>query len=155
DTDLLYRDASVSSWQVNGDTSAHGAHVWIGTDNKVHYDATNLTAQIQALGQGQFFTDTFEYTIKMANGTLSVGTITVKIAGSNDVAVITTTQQAALTELANTTGSTTADGLNGSISFSDDLGDTHTVSNSLVTAVWSGGATLPSGLAATLGSALA
>src|ERR1041385_5213335 len=40
DTDLLYKDAAVSSWAVNGDSSAKGAHVWIGTDNKVHYDAS-------------------------------------------------------------------------------------------------------------------
>src|SRR5712671_2259727 len=89
DTDLLYKDTAVASW-LGGDTSAKGAHVWIGTDNKIHYDATNIASQVQAYGAGQVCTDTFEYTIKMSNGTLSVGTITVNIAGENDIAVITT-----------------------------------------------------------------
>jgi VCBS repeat-containing protein len=84
DTDLLYKDTAVSSWSLGGDTSANGAHVWIGSDNKVHYDAGNLAATINALHTGEYFTDTFLYTIKMSNGTLSVGTITVKIAGVND-----------------------------------------------------------------------
>jgi len=42
DTDLLYKDAAVASWQLGGDTSANGAHVWIGTDGKIHYDASSL-----------------------------------------------------------------------------------------------------------------
>ena len=49
DTDLLYKDGAVASWQCSGDTSAKGAHVWIGTDNKIHYDASGLSAHIQAL----------------------------------------------------------------------------------------------------------
>ena len=94
DTDLLFKDDSVGSWQLGGDVSDQGAHVWIGTDNKIHYDASNLNAQIQALGQGEVFTDTVKYTIKMSNGTLSVGTLTVVINGTNDAPVITSGAQA-------------------------------------------------------------
>src|SRR5262245_35018108 len=86
DTDLLSKDCAVSSWQCGGDVSDKGAHVWIGADNKIHYDATCLSDQIQAYGEGGAFTDTVKYTIKMANGTLSVGTLTVVINGAEDEA---------------------------------------------------------------------
>src|SRR5262245_48359762 len=48
DTDLLFKDCSVSSWQLGGDVSEKGAHVWIGADSKIHYDARCLSDQIQA-----------------------------------------------------------------------------------------------------------
>ena len=92
DTDLLNKDTQVSTWQLGGDTSAFGAHVWIGTDNKIHYDASTvpaLVAQINALAAGDHLIDSFEYTIKMSNGTLSVGTLTVDITGVNDAPAIT------------------------------------------------------------------
>ena len=66
---------------LGGDTSALGAHVWIGTDGKIHYDATNIADQFQQLAAGDTTTDTIKYTIKMSNGTLSVGTLTVVING--------------------------------------------------------------------------
>ncbi len=43
---------------------------------------------LQSLAAGETKTDTFEYTIKMSNGTLSVGHITVKITGTNDAATV-------------------------------------------------------------------
>ena len=89
DTDLLYKDGTVAAWIDGGDTSALGAHVWIGTDRKIHYDATNIADQFQQLAAGETTTDTIKYTIKMSNGTLSVGTLTVVITGTNDAAVIT------------------------------------------------------------------
>src|SRR6185295_6465022 len=72
DTDLLFKDASVDSWQLGGDVSDRGAHVWIGTDGKIHYDAKNIADQFQQLAAGETTTDTIKYTIKMSNGTLSV-----------------------------------------------------------------------------------
>src|SRR4051794_25618171 len=98
DTDLLYKDGAVTAWIDGGDTSALGAHVWIGTDGKIHYDATNIADQFQKLAAGEPTTDTIQYTIKMSNGTLSVGTLTVVITGSNDAAVISGSSTAALTE---------------------------------------------------------
>ena len=56
DTDLLARDTAVGSWHVGGDTSELGAHVWIGTDNKVHYDASNISSTINALAAGETLT---------------------------------------------------------------------------------------------------
>ena len=45
DTDLLRKDASVSSWELGGgDVSDKGAHVWIGSDGKIHYDASNMNS---------------------------------------------------------------------------------------------------------------
>ncbi|MDX8454715.1 VCBS domain-containing protein, partial [Mesorhizobium sp. VK9D] len=109
--DLLIQDGA----NVIETSSTSGAKFWIGTDNKVHYDATGLSAQINALGAGQTFTDTIQYTIKMSNGTLSVGTLTVVINGVNDAAVIGTPTVADVTEdSANPT--LTA---NGTISISD------------------------------------
>ena len=98
DTDLLYKDGAVAAWVDGGDTSALGAHVWIGTDGKIHYDATNIADQFQKLAAGETTTDTIKYTIKMSNGTLSVGTLTVVITGTNDAAVITGSSTAELTE---------------------------------------------------------
>src|SRR5438093_565595 len=36
DTDLLYKDGAVASWQLGGDTSLAGGHVWIGNDKLIH-----------------------------------------------------------------------------------------------------------------------
>ena len=89
DTDLLTKDTASLGWQLGGDLSENGAHVWIGTDNKVHYDASNISNVINGLGVGETLVDTFDYTIRMANGTLSVGHLSVTLVGENDAAVIT------------------------------------------------------------------
>jgi large repetitive protein len=62
-----------------------------------------------------------------------------------------------ITELAGKTGDTAdLDTTSGTLTFTDvDLSDTHTVGNSLVSATWSGSATLPSGLSTVLATALA
>ncbi|TPI37127.1 hypothetical protein FJW07_18675, partial [Mesorhizobium sp. B3-1-9] len=96
--DLLIQDVSVSSVSAATETTQKGATIWIGTDGKIHYDASSLSAEIQALGANQTFTDTFQYTIKMSNGTLSVATLTVVINGVNDAAVIGTPTVADVTE---------------------------------------------------------
>lgn len=93
DTDLLYKDVATADWQPGGDTSALGAHVWIGADGKIHYDASNIGATVNALSEGEHLTDTFKYTIKMANGTLSVGTLTIDLVGRNDAVMITSGAQ--------------------------------------------------------------
>jgi VCBS repeat-containing protein len=98
DTDLLYADKKVAAWVNGRDTSALGAHVWIGTDGKIHYDATNIADEFEHLAAGETTTDTIKYTIKMSNGTLSVGTLSVVITGTNDAAVITGSSTAVLTE---------------------------------------------------------
>ncbi|ANL26941.1 serralysin-like metalloprotease domain-containing protein [Rhizobium phaseoli] len=84
--DLLIQDGVGISFS---QTSQMGATFWIGNDNKIHYDAAGLSAQINALDAGETFKDTIQYTIKMSNGTLSVGTLTVVINGVNDAPVLT------------------------------------------------------------------
>ncbi|ANL45813.1 serralysin-like metalloprotease domain-containing protein [Rhizobium phaseoli] len=83
--DLLIQDGVGISFS---QTSQMGATFWIGNDNKIHYDAGGLSAQINALDAGETFKDTIQYTIKMSNGTLSVGTLTVVINGVNDAPVL-------------------------------------------------------------------
>jgi VCBS repeat-containing protein len=79
-TDLLSKDC------VNVvETTSKGGQFWIGSDAKLHYNAANVTG-MNALAEGETLTDTFQYTIRMANGTLSVGTINVVITGINDAA---------------------------------------------------------------------
>ena len=87
-SDLLWQDAVGAV-----ETSRAGASFWITASGEVKYDASALAPQINALAQGEVFTDTIEYTIRLANGTLSVGTLTVNIAGTNDAPVITSTPQ--------------------------------------------------------------
>ncbi|MDX8443868.1 VCBS domain-containing protein, partial [Mesorhizobium australafricanum] len=131
--DLLIQDGA----NVIETSSTSGAKFWIGTDNKVHYDATGLSAVINALGAGEQFTDTIQYTIKMSNGTLSVGTLTVVITGTNDAPVITV---AAGDHDAATLSETNSPlSKNGTLTVSDvDIHDTVTAS---VTGVTLGGTT--------------
>ncbi|WP_064681737.1 cadherin-like domain-containing protein [Rhizobium bangladeshense] len=83
--DLLMQDGVGISFS---QTSQMGATFWIGSDNQIHYDAAGISTQINALDAGESFTDTIQYTIKMSNGTLSVGTLTVVINGINDAPVL-------------------------------------------------------------------
>ena len=87
-TDLLWQDAVGAV-----ETSRAGAKFWITAAGEVKYDASALASQINALALGETFTDTIEYTIRPANGTLSVGRLTVSIAGTNDAPVITSAIQ--------------------------------------------------------------
>ena len=66
------------------DLTAKGARVTINADGTVTYDASALRGDLQALGAGQTVTDTFTYTVRMANGALSTATVTVELAGVND-----------------------------------------------------------------------
>jgi VCBS repeat-containing protein/probable HAF family extracellular repeat protein len=85
--DLLTQDAGRTE-ATSTDTSLHGARIWITADGKIGYDASTLDAsfraQLQALGDGQYATDTFVYAIRLGNGTLSWATATVQFAGIND-----------------------------------------------------------------------
>ncbi|MEI9416429.1 VCBS domain-containing protein, partial [Mesorhizobium sp. Cs1321R2N1] len=89
--DLLTQDlARIEA--ANSETSYNGAKIWITSDGRVGYDATTLSAafkaQLQGLSAGQYLTDSFIYSIRLGNGTLSWATATVQFAGTNDAAVI-------------------------------------------------------------------
>ncbi|KQU92916.1 hypothetical protein ASC68_24105 [Devosia sp. Root105] len=100
-TDLLTQDLARTE-AASTDTSLNGARIWITADGQVGYDASTLSsaalAQIQGLGAGQYFTDTFTYAIRMANGTLSWATAQIKIAGTNDAATISGTSTGSTVE---------------------------------------------------------
>ncbi|WP_232503569.1 beta strand repeat-containing protein [Pseudogulbenkiania sp. NH8B] len=106
-TDLLTKDTAYST-----DVSAHGARIWITTDGRVGYDASTLSADfkatLNALGAGEYQTDTFTYAIRLGNGTLSWATATVQFAGVNDAATFSGDDTKGLTETdaAQTTGGT-------------------------------------------------
>jgi VCBS repeat-containing protein len=98
--DLLTQDTAFANTAA-GDAAAelaasnqslHGAKIWITADGKVKYDASTLDAafktELQHLGAGEYASDTFTYAIRLANGTLSWATVTVKIAGVNDAATV-------------------------------------------------------------------
>ncbi len=66
-------------------TTSKGATITVaGSD--ILYDPSG-SAAIQALPAGQPLGDTFTYTIRLANGALSTGNVTVTVAGANDAAV--------------------------------------------------------------------
>ena len=79
-TDLMTQDTGRAE-ATSTDRSANGAKIWITADGKVGYDASCLStafkAQIDALGEGDKLTDTFTYSIRLGNGTLSWATATV------------------------------------------------------------------------------
>ena len=86
--DLLAKDAVGA---VN--YSKFGAIIKITADGKVSYDASAWTsefkASLQHLAEGESFTDSFTYAIRLANGALSWATASVAIKGENDAPVIT------------------------------------------------------------------
>ncbi|MGY8684338.1 VCBS domain-containing protein, partial [Bradyrhizobium sp. UFLA05-153] len=138
------------------DTSLLGAKIWINSDGTVGYDASSISAQLQAKATGETLIDKFTYAIRLGNGTLSWATVTLNFAGVNDAPTMiagSTTATGSFSELAATTGSSTSDGANGSIAFADvDLSDTHTVSQTAPSFAWSGG-TLSAGQISALTSA--
>ena len=101
-TDLLSQDTARAESTL-GDKSAHGANIWISSDNKVGYDAGSLDAAFKAALQALNptdppLTDTFTYAIRMANGTLSWATVTIVYSGVNDAPVVSAAVTAAVFE---------------------------------------------------------
>jgi VCBS repeat-containing protein len=86
-----------------------GAKVRITSDGRIEYDYTAInTSLIQSLGEGDEFTDTFSYSIRLGNGTISTATVNLTYVGENDAATI----------LGTNTGSVTEDGASG-LSFAE------------------------------------
>jgi VCBS repeat-containing protein len=78
---------------INSITLASGATVEIVGGQLVYN-----YADAQSLREGELFTDSFTYTVRMANGALSQATATVEITGENDLATITGDNSGALVE---------------------------------------------------------
>jgi VCBS repeat-containing protein len=84
---------------------------------------------------------TANYNVAVGDASTSASqTVSVVITGANDAVAVTSGPDSAdVAEQVDTTGSSTPDTANGSLSFADvDLGDTHSVSVALTSAVWSG-----------------
>jgi VCBS repeat-containing protein len=79
--DPLPVNDQVTSYQLDS-----GATVSI-VNGILYYDPSG-SEKIQSLGSDGVFTDTFTYTVRMANGALSLATVTVTVGGENDAASI-------------------------------------------------------------------
>ncbi|MEP0940453.1 MAG: Ig-like domain-containing protein [Rhizobiaceae bacterium] len=64
-------------------TSSLGATVVVNADGSYSYDPTSVSA-LQAMQAGDSLADSFTYTISDANGTLSMATVNLTVAGVND-----------------------------------------------------------------------
>lgn len=84
--------------KVLGAVSTLGAAISINADGTIGYDASGIAASLQSLRAGEFATDSFTYTIRMANGALSTATVSLQIAGANDLASIDGVGQGTATE---------------------------------------------------------
>src|SRR5439155_13201210 len=97
---------------------------------------------IDFLAAGETLTVAYNVTVTDNNGASITQPLMLAVAGTgtNDAPVIiadSTTATGAITETANTTGSTATDSVIGSIAIADgDLNDSHTASKSLVSAEW-------------------
>ena len=81
--DLLAKDPGlVTAWEKTAD----GNLIRINA-GKVEFSIAS--DKVNALTEGQQYSDTFVYAIQLGNGTLSYATVTVNILGQNDVATIT------------------------------------------------------------------
>ena len=151
--------AGISTWEttaLGGKFAIVNGQIAYNTSG-VHGIIAGQNRTIDQLGAGQTLTDTLTYAIRLANGTLSLATVTISIVGTNDGPVLTADVSGPhnITEVAGVTGSAASDATVGSLAFADvDLSDTHSVSSGLVSATWSAGGTLPAGLTAALASAL-
>src|SRR5439155_635391 len=116
-----------------------------GADNKFDF-----------LAAGETLTVAYDVTVTDNNGAHSTQTVTVTITGTNDAPGISSSAESgSITELANTTGSSTNDSATGTLNFTDvDLSDTHTVSVSEHTPVWSGSGSIPAATLSALATAL-
>jgi VCBS repeat-containing protein len=113
---------------------------------EVDWNLAIPNSEISFLGNGETLTVTYDVNVTDSAGATATQTVTVTILGTNDPPVITSgPQSAAISELADTTGSPAPDSTSaGTLNFTDgDTGDAHTASATLSSAVWSGGSTAP------------
>jgi VCBS repeat-containing protein len=88
DQDELLAQSGVDQWI----TLASGAKVSITAEGQIAYDYSAINmSMIQSLGEGDEFIDTFSYSIRLSNGTISTATVTLTYEGENDAATITGT----------------------------------------------------------------
>ena len=89
-SDLITSDVG----SLTSEYSERGATISI-VSGKIAYDTSSATMQalLNSLAEGQVIEDHITYAIRLANGTLSMATLTVKLTGTNDAPVIGATSQ--------------------------------------------------------------
>src|SRR6266851_2060202 len=98
---LLTQDTARTE-ALSSDTSDHGASIWVTSDGKVGYDASKLSTtwlqnSFNTLGYAE---DSFNYAIRLGNGTLSWATARIEIAPPRPIV-----------SLAHDTGVSSSDGI--------------------------------------------
>ena len=122
-----------------------------GADSGFGSIATTFSApdrNFDFLAANEALTIVYDVTVTGNRGVSLTQPVTITVTGTNDAPVLAADASGphTVTEGLNTTGT---------FAFTDvDLNDHHTVSTSVTSATWSGGATLPSGVAAALAGAL-
>lgn len=123
----------------NWETTAEGNEIRINngmieyrfTDGNAGTSGDGVVA-INSLAEGEIFTDTFTYAIRLGNGTLSWATVTVTIVGTNDAPIIdSAAQSGSITETVDNAPGVEANPTDatGTITFDDmDLSDVPTAS---------------------------
>ncbi|AWN41722.1 hypothetical protein DK389_15910 [Methylobacterium durans] len=109
------------------------------------------------LGANDSVTLTFGVRVDDGHGGTVDQDVTVTVTGTNDQPVVAAGASASLSELAQLTNGVITDPIaaSGVLSFADaDLSDRHTVSQTLMSVVWSGGSAVPAATANALASAL-
>jgi VCBS repeat-containing protein len=139
DTTVAWGDGTPSSL-VTTDNNGGG-----GTDSKISIDFGN---------GGTYFVDAGSF----GAGVQDIGTGTYKVVLIGNTPPVLSTDSGsphALTELTDTSGSSTPDTVSGDLSFTDpDTTDTHSASASFKSAEWSGGAIIPAASLTAIGSAM-
>ena len=122
-----------------------------GADSGFGSIATTFSAPDRTfdfLAANEALTIVYNVTVTGSGGVSLTQPVTIAVTGSNDAPALAADASGPHTV---TQGLITT----GTLTFTDvDLNDHHTVSTSVASAIWSGGATLPSGLAAVLAGAL-
>jgi VCBS repeat-containing protein len=101
---------------VNTATLNSGATITMNGDGTISYNASALHASLQSYAAGEWFTDTFTYTVRMANGALSTAKVTVEIAGANDTPTLA---DVTLVSILDTAGDDTPGAVNGNLAGAD------------------------------------
>lgn len=108
-------------------SSSLGAQLTIEPDGTISYDATGAdTSKIQMLSNGETIQDSFEYIIRLADGTLSKAIVWVTVTGQNDSATYSVDDAGSVFETDGTPASGAVLADSGIITFTDtDLRDVH------------------------------
>ncbi len=127
------------SWAVSNPSGKFGTMA-IDASGAWSYTLSNTSSKVQGLGQGDTASDSFTIIVTDSNGATAKQKVVVQIAGSNDdPAIKSATATATVKEMAGVSGGVPVvvaalsvvgptDSAAGSIGFTDDTSDSHTVS---------------------------